>query len=168
MSSSERLGTEADGPLYRLPAGTPSLKAALAEPLAVVLHAFRRLSPEPGSSLLVFGAGAVGILACALARALGFHKACVVDIAVDRVQMALENGWATEGAALPRGERPKTAEERLDQSKETADWIAERFGTQEGFDYVMECSGVEQCIQAAIHVRLQSHCLPCHAEKSRS
>ena len=52
--------------LHRVPPGLPDEAAAFLDPLASVLHGWRRLGPmAPGSRLLVFGAGA---LACLWAR----------------------------------------------------------------------------------------------------
>ena len=45
-----------------------------------MLHASRRASFVAGQSVLVFGVGAIGALACALARALGASRVCAVDI----------------------------------------------------------------------------------------
>jgi len=46
--------------------------AALAEPLAVALHAIRRAAPRPNDAILVAGAGPVGGLCCLVLKHLGF------------------------------------------------------------------------------------------------
>lgn len=48
---------------YPLPPGLPPWKGALAEPLAVALHAVRRARPATGETALVVGGGAMGALA---------------------------------------------------------------------------------------------------------
>jgi len=57
--------------LFRVPADLSPGLAALAEPLAVVLHGLRRGSFAPGQRVLVLGAGTVGLLAVLAARARG-------------------------------------------------------------------------------------------------
>ena len=49
----------------------PSAVAALAEPLSVSIHGLHRAGFEPGSRVLVLGAGVVGLLSVLAARALG-------------------------------------------------------------------------------------------------
>jgi aryl-alcohol dehydrogenase len=51
-----------------------------------------RLRPEAGSSLAVFGAGAVGIAAVMAARAAGCTKVIAVDLVPDRLALAEELG----------------------------------------------------------------------------
>jgi len=63
--------------LHPVPDGVPDRRAVLAEPLAVALRGLRRAfgandGPRFPGSLLVIGAGAIGLLSLALLRALGF------------------------------------------------------------------------------------------------
>jgi 2-desacetyl-2-hydroxyethyl bacteriochlorophyllide A dehydrogenase len=57
--------------LHRVPEDLDAPVAALAEPMAVVTRALRRGAFASGQRVLVLGAGAVGLLAAAAARALG-------------------------------------------------------------------------------------------------
>jgi len=57
--------------LFRVPGGLDPRIAALAEPVAVVLHGLRRASFAAGQQVLVLGAGTVGLLGVLAARALG-------------------------------------------------------------------------------------------------
>ena len=63
--------------LVPLPAGLPVTDAALVEPMAVCLHALRRVAAVAGERALVVGGGSVGLLAVAAARAMGLQ----VDLA---------------------------------------------------------------------------------------
>lgn len=63
-----------------------------------VLEAFRL---RPGQSLVVFGAGSVGLAAIMAARLAGASRVVAVDLAPDRLDLALELG-ATD--AVPGGE----------------------------------------------------------------
>lgn len=66
----------------------------------------------------------------------------------------MKEGFATSGYVLPRGARPETPAAGLDAAKATAGDILKDYGPidSDGFDVVMECTGVESCMQAAIHV----------------
>jgi L-idonate 5-dehydrogenase len=55
--------------------------AALAEPLAVCLHAAARAGNLEGKRAVVFGAGPIGLLTIAAARLAGISEAAAVDIA---------------------------------------------------------------------------------------
>jgi L-iditol 2-dehydrogenase len=57
--------------LFRVPSGLDPRLAALAEPMAVVVHGLRRGALAPGERVLVLGAGTLGLLAVLAARALG-------------------------------------------------------------------------------------------------
>jgi len=57
--------------LVPLPAGVSPADASLVEPLAVCLHGFRKVGVHGGQRGAVVGAGSIGLLAIAAARALG-------------------------------------------------------------------------------------------------
>src|SRR5437773_1695690 len=56
--------------LYPVPEGIPDEQAVFADPFAVSLHSVTRHPPPPGGKVLVYGAGALGITAAAILRAL--------------------------------------------------------------------------------------------------
>jgi threonine dehydrogenase-like Zn-dependent dehydrogenase len=62
--------------LLARPAGLDPRAAALAEPLAVALHAITRSGARPGQRALVLGAGPIGALAIAALRAAGVEVSC--------------------------------------------------------------------------------------------
>lgn len=63
-----------------LPEGLELRRAALAEPLAVALHAVRRAGPVAGRHVLVTGAGPIGCLVVAAAKAAGAAQVTVTDL----------------------------------------------------------------------------------------
>lgn len=71
--------------VHRRPAGVDPRAAAMAEPLAVALHAIRKVAPEPEAPVLVVGCGTIGGL-CALALSQ-VHKGPILlaDRNTDRV-----------------------------------------------------------------------------------
>lgn len=91
---------------------------------------------------------------CIVAGVFGATFLVVVDINEDRVQFAVKEGFATKGLVLPVGNRAENTAERLSKSKATATEILQKYMSEsDGFDVVLECSGVESCMQTAIHVR---------------
>ncbi len=58
-----------------LPAGVDVRDASLVEPLAVVVHSFRRAAVRPGQRVAVIGGGTIGLCAVAVGRALGCEVA---------------------------------------------------------------------------------------------
>jgi threonine dehydrogenase-like Zn-dependent dehydrogenase len=56
--------------LHPVPDDVPDLRAVLVEPLACAVHAALRARPEPGASVLVVGAGTVGMLTLLALREL--------------------------------------------------------------------------------------------------
>ncbi len=78
--------------LYRLPEGLPFEHAAMVEPFAIALHAVRRSPPALNDTVVVVGAGMIGL---ALVQALS-HTGCgrliVLDVADDRLAMAAKLG----------------------------------------------------------------------------
>jgi L-iditol 2-dehydrogenase len=78
--------------LYRLPEGLLFEHAALVEPFAIALHAIRRSPPDLNDTVVVVGAGMIGLaLVQALSHA-GCGKLIAVDVAADRVATAAKFG----------------------------------------------------------------------------
>ncbi len=76
--------------------------AALLEPLSVAIHAVNRAQPTPGSTALVIGAGAVGLLTAAMARQSGCSTVTIADVDQGRVDFAIAKGFATHGYVVPQ------------------------------------------------------------------
>ena len=81
--------------LVRIPDGVDSAAAALAEPLAVGLHAIRRAGVSVGDTVLVLGAGPIGVAAVIAARLAGASQLYVSEPNPERAARAAELG-ATE------------------------------------------------------------------------
>lgn len=140
---------------HKLPEGMSMELGALLEPLGVAIHAYRRSLMQPGQTALVFGAGAVGLLAAAVAKAKGAKTIVIADIDAGRVDFAVKNGFAHHGFVVPM-KRGKDTEENLAIARETADGVA-AVATVSGsaigeVDVVFECTGVPTCVQSAIYV----------------
>jgi L-idonate 5-dehydrogenase len=98
----------------KIPAHVPMEAAALAEPLAVCLHAAARAGDLQGKRAVLFGAGPIGLLTMKAAQLGGVSEVAVVDVAAAPLAFAARlgadhvvdvSGGAEELAALA-AERP--------------------------------------------------------------
>jgi (R,R)-butanediol dehydrogenase / meso-butanediol dehydrogenase / diacetyl reductase len=117
----------------RVPETCSDDAAAMAQPLAVALHALRRSGAQPGQSVAVIGAGGIGSFLIGAAAAAGRSDLIAVDIDDAR----LENARAL-GATHTVNARREDAVEAI------------RAATGEGADVVLEASGVPQSPGIAI------------------
>ena len=123
---------------------------AILEPLGVAIHASRRAALKGGSTVLVFGAGAVGLLCAAMCKISGVKTVIIADIQGDRLDFAVENKFADAKVLVPM-KRFEAIEEKLGFAKEVAELVRQASGAGE-VDAVFECTGVESCLQASIYV----------------
>ena len=71
--------------LHRLPDDLPAAAAVMAEPVAVALHAVKRLRPDPGAPVLIAGCGPIGGLAALVLSAMGHTDIRVADRNASRI-----------------------------------------------------------------------------------
>jgi L-iditol 2-dehydrogenase len=77
---------------YALPAGLSFDQAALVEPVSIAVHA-RHLTPlEKSDTVVVVGAGLIGLMTLQVVRAAGVREVAVVDVEDDRLGLAHELG----------------------------------------------------------------------------
>ncbi|KAI4127489.1 MAG: hypothetical protein LQ347_004577 [Umbilicaria vellea] len=138
---------------HKLPDNVSLDLGALLEPLGVAIHASRRAQLAPGTTVLVFGAGAVGLLCAAMSKISGASTVTIADIQTERVDFAIRNGFAHAGFVVPR-KQGQSIDEKLQNAKDLAA-LAGQTQTARGVlgevDTVFECTGVEACTQAAIY-----------------
>jgi L-idonate 5-dehydrogenase len=91
---SARLAVPA-GQLRALPDGLALRRAALAEPLSVALHAVRRAGDVTGRHVLVTGAGPIGCLVVAAAKAAGAARVTATDLVPEALGYAAVAGADT-------------------------------------------------------------------------
>ncbi len=80
------------GHVFPVPEGLPPETATLTEPLACVLNSLEACRLSPGGSLLLLGAGPMGLLHLLLARALGTATIIVSEVNKARLQEAQRFG----------------------------------------------------------------------------
>ena len=125
---------------YRLPENVSLQEGALIEPLAVGVHIVKQARVQPGQSVVIMGAGPVGLLCAAVARAFGATKVVQVDIVPSKLEFA--RSYAATHTYLSQRVSP---EENARALLAAADLGA-------GADAVIDASGAEPSIQAALHV----------------
>jgi D-xylulose reductase len=124
---------------YKLPASVPLIEGALIEPLGVAVHVIKQAGVVPGNSVVVFGAGPVGLLCCATAKAFGASKVIVSDIQQSRLDFAKKHlGIDTFLPARVSAE-------------ENAKRLKEENGLAAGLDVAVDASGAEPAVHTGIH-----------------
>ena len=124
---------------YKLTDSMSLEEGALMEPLAVAVHIVRQAAVKPGDVVVVFGAGPVGLLCSAVARAYGAVKVVVVDINEDRLNFA--KTYAATHTLVSQKESAQDAAKRLIEAGDLG----------AGADAIIDATGAEPCIQTALH-----------------
>jgi len=78
--------------LYRVPDALPFEHAAMVEPFAIALHAVRRSPPGLNDTVVVVGAGMIGLALVQGLSNTGCGKLIVLDVADDRLGLASKLG----------------------------------------------------------------------------
>ncbi|KAI9923447.1 hypothetical protein MW887_009308 [Aspergillus wentii] len=125
---------------YKLPSQITLQEGAVMEPLSVAVHIVKQANVSPGQSVVVFGAGPVGLLCCAVAKAFGASKIIAVDIQPARLD------FAKKYAATATFEPAKTL------AVANADRMKEENELGSGADVVIDASGAEPSVHTGIHV----------------
>lgn len=118
----------------RLLAAHPGLsdeEAAQVEPASVALHGVRRSRIAPGDTVVVQGAGPIGLFAAQFARVAGAGELLVIEPSAQRRQVALDLGASSACG-------PEEAADAVDAATRGM-----------GADVVIECAGVPSLLQTA-------------------
>jgi (R,R)-butanediol dehydrogenase/meso-butanediol dehydrogenase/diacetyl reductase len=113
--------------------GLTDEEAAQVEPAAVALHGLRRSRMRPGDTVVVQGAGPIGLLCAQFARAAGAGQVVVVEPFESRRRLASELG--ADVTVAPGAE---------------ADEQVRALTRGLGADLVVECAGAPALLQAAV------------------
>ncbi len=123
--------------LVRVPECMSDAEAALAVTAGTSMYGFTEMGGLiAGESVAVVGPGPIGLLAAAVAKALGANPVILIGTRENRLQIGAKLGADT-----------------LLDARETDPVNAVLAATGgKGVDYVMECAGTEQAINQAIHM----------------
>lgn len=79
--------------IWKIPKSIDYYSASLTEPLACSLRAVKRvIVKHPHANIIVFGAGAIGLLCSFVAQIMGSNNVIILDVQNDRLQTAKESG----------------------------------------------------------------------------
>lgn len=112
--------------LQPIPNDIPDEKAILIEPLAVVVHALKKVEITKDCHLAIIGCGNEGLLATALAHHIGV-KVTVIDINPKKRELVKKIG-------------------------QDITFLYPKDVTNEKFDIVIECAGVKSSVEQAINL----------------
>lgn len=122
---------------YKLPDHVSFDEGALLEPLSVGVHACQRAGVKVGSTVLVCGAGPIGLVCMLVANACGASKVIMTDIDEGRLKVAKEMG-ATH-----------TIHVTSQDANALAAAVVEKVGAHPHMS--IECSGAQSSIATAIY-----------------
>ncbi|XP_060923732.1 sorbitol dehydrogenase [Limanda limanda] len=123
---------------YKLPDNVTYEEGALIEPLSVGIHACRRAGVTLGSTVLICGAGPIGLVCLLVAKAMGASQVIITDLSPERLTMAKELGADFQVTV-----------KREDEAKQLAKRVEDMLGAPPHI--TIECSGVESSIRTAIY-----------------
>jgi len=120
---------------HRLANGVSDAEGAMAEPLAVALHAVNRAGPLLGRSVLVTGCGPIGAMVVIAARRAGAAQIVATDVVGQPLRKAARVG---ADGTINVAEQPEGLA---------------RFAAEKGrFDVLFEASGNERALRSAFDV----------------
>jgi 2-desacetyl-2-hydroxyethyl bacteriochlorophyllide A dehydrogenase len=126
-----------------IPKHVPFDIAAINEPMAVSRHAMKRTALGPGASVLIFGAGPIGLGATIAYKLNGARSVVVADVVSERLQTALAVG--ADAIINPAEEDVATRLRQLHGAGTDA-FGAPRAGT----DIYLDAAGVPAVIDTAL------------------
>lgn len=75
-----------------LPDEVDNISGAMIEPITVAIHGIERVKVNAGATIIVFGAGTIGLLTLQCLKAIGAGKVYVVDIVEEKLELAKKLG----------------------------------------------------------------------------
>jgi L-iditol 2-dehydrogenase len=120
--------------VYKLPDGMNLRDGALIEPLAIGVYATERAEIELADSVLVFGAGCIGLVTMLSLKAKGASRVIVIDTLNNRLDKAKELG----------------ADLVINPIEENAIEIVNEITNNKGVDVVIDCAGAKPTILSTV------------------
>ncbi len=118
---------------YKLPDNMGFDEGALVEPLAIGINAAKTGKVGLGNTVLVYGAGCIGLVSAMAAKAFGATRVIVVDLIEKRLEVARKYGALT-----------------LNSEKDDVDKEIAVLTQGKGVDVVLDCVGLSQTIGGAV------------------
>lgn len=124
--------------LLALPDSVSYEQAAMLEPMAVAVHAMRRVTIKPSDAVAVCGVGTIGMLLVMFLMEMGVEHLCVIGNKEAQRERLLAMGLSAEDYCDARGGN-------------VAEWLRERT-EQSGADVFFECVGRNETVSQALEL----------------
>lgn len=131
---------------HKLPDNVSYAEGALLEPLSVVMHGINSAGLSLGRGAVVCGAGPIGLIALAAARASGAHPIVVTDLEPKRLAFAKK---FVPSALTYQVDRNLDAEGNAKKIRGLFNF--EHVGEYGAPEVVLECTGVESSVVTAAY-----------------
>ena len=128
--------------LYELPDNVSFIQGALIEPMGVAVGTLEKANAKAGDTLLIMGAGSIGLNMLAVAKAMGLSKIVVAAQTSGRLGIAKEMGAYEVVATGSQDLEAKMAEIHPN-----------------GTDIIIEATGIEECIQKSLRIAKKGGCI---------
>lgn len=120
---------------FKLPDNVSAVEGALVEPMAIGINAALTGGVKLGDTVVIFGAGCIGLVSLMAAKAYGACRVFVVDVLDKRLEKARELGAETLNAA------------KVDVVSEIA-----RLTNGDGAHVVIDCAGTSKTLAQTVEV----------------
>ena len=135
---------------HKLPDNMTMEEGSLMEPLAVSVHAtVGRGHVRALDNVLVLGAGPIGLLCGAVARAYGAKRVVCVDIKEEKLKTALDFCATSTYKSDPLREGESGMDCSARNARQLIDQIGDDVKARDGFDVAIEATGAQACVQLA-------------------
>ena len=119
---------------FKLPENVSTVEGALVEPLAIGLNAALTGGVKLGDTVLVIGAGCIGLVSLLAAKAYGATRVIVADVLDKRLEVASRMGAIT-----------------INSKKERISEAVMRLTSGKGANVVLDCAGFSQTVQESVY-----------------
>jgi L-iditol 2-dehydrogenase len=119
---------------YKLPENVSTAEGALCEPLSVGIHACRRGDVGTGDTVLITGAGPIGLMLIEAARVAGATDIIITDIVAEKLDFAAQRG----------------ADRTIDVTEDDLEAKVMEYTDGVGADVVIEASGATPSIESTL------------------
>lgn len=115
-------------------------EAAMLEPVAIAIHAVKGIDPSFGDTVIVFGAGTIGLLVMQILKLAGIYSVTMVDIIDEKLSFAKKLG----------------ADSVINSKNDNLEEAVEHITGGLGVDIVMECAGTPITQEQSLRVAKKS------------
>jgi len=120
--------------LVFVPDNVPAEYAAMTEPCAVSIHALSRAGIKLGDTVIIFGAGTIGLLAAQIARGWGAGLIVLADVDPAKLEYARKLGF----------------EHAIDSRNTDPDEYVKSLTNDRGADLALEAAGVSGAVEGCL------------------